>query len=76
MTIERPPEYGGNLHVKKYEDLETLFTEEKLHPVDLKTAIVAVINTFFDGFRSEWDAKAQKAINDAAFPVVKGGKKK
>jgi tyrosyl-tRNA synthetase len=39
LTIERPSKFGGKLHFDDYKELEKLFAEGKLHPVDLKDAV-------------------------------------
>ncbi len=39
LTIERPSKFGGKLHFDDYKELEKLFAEGKLHPVDLKNAV-------------------------------------
>lgn len=38
MTIERPTEYGGTIEINNYNELERLFLEGKIHPLDLKKA--------------------------------------
>ncbi|MGC9115218.1 MAG: tyrosine--tRNA ligase [Fervidicoccaceae archaeon] len=38
MTIDRPPNFGGPLEVNNYNELEKLFIEGKIHPLDLKKA--------------------------------------
>ncbi len=39
LLIERPAKYGGPLEVHSYEELEKIFAEGKLHPLDLKEAV-------------------------------------
>ncbi|WP_456373115.1 tyrosine--tRNA ligase [Methanocaldococcus sp.] len=39
LTIKRPEKFGGNLTVNSYEELEELFINKKLHPMDLKNAV-------------------------------------
>ncbi|MEM3412197.1 MAG: tyrosine--tRNA ligase [archaeon] len=39
FEIKRPEKYGGDLKIEKYEDLERLFFEKKIHPLDLKKAV-------------------------------------
>ena len=41
--IERPAKFGGNLEYSQYEKLEDDFKEQKLHPMDLKTALAREI---------------------------------
>jgi len=44
IVIERPEKWGGNLEFSSYEELEKSFTEKKLHPMDLKTAVASYLN--------------------------------
>ncbi len=39
LTIKRPEKFGGDIEVKSYDELETLFKEKKLHPMDLKNTV-------------------------------------
>lgn len=38
LKIERDTKYGGDIEIKSYEELERIFIEGKLHPLDLKLA--------------------------------------
>ncbi len=39
FTINRPAKFGGPITVYTYEELEKLYVEGKLHPLDLKNAV-------------------------------------
>jgi tyrosyl-tRNA synthetase len=39
MNFERPEKFGGNISYTNYNQLETDFAEEKLHPGDLKQTV-------------------------------------
>nr|3N2Y_A Chain A, Tyrosyl-tRNA synthetase [Methanocaldococcus jannaschii]3N2Y_B Chain B, Tyrosyl-tRNA synthetase [Methanocaldococcus jannaschii] len=39
LTIKRPEKFGGDLTVNSYEELESLFKNKELHPMDLKNAV-------------------------------------
>ncbi|MGB9719315.1 MAG: tyrosine--tRNA ligase [Candidatus Anstonellales archaeon] len=39
LKIERPAKFGGDLEIEKYEELAKLYSEGKLHPLDLKNAV-------------------------------------
>ncbi len=39
FTIDRPAKFGGPLTVWKYEELEKIYREGSLHPLDLKNAV-------------------------------------
>lgn len=38
FVIRRPPQYGGDIEVWSYQELEGLYKEGKIHPADLKNA--------------------------------------
>ena len=40
LLVERPEKFGGNVEYKNYADLEKDFVDKKLHPEDLKKALV------------------------------------
>ena len=42
-TIERPEKFGGNLTISSYEELEKMYAEQKLHPMDLKNTVAKEI---------------------------------
>jgi len=45
FIIKRPPQYGGDIEVWTYEEVERLYREGKIHPADLKNATAeALIN--------------------------------
>lgn len=39
LEIKRPEKFGGDVTYENFEDLESDFSEKKLHPMDLKTAM-------------------------------------
>jgi tyrosyl-tRNA synthetase len=39
MNVERPEKFGGNISYTNYNQLETDFAEDKLHPGDLKQTV-------------------------------------
>jgi len=51
FTIERPAKYGGNLSFKTYEELETIFVQKQVHPLDVKVALAKEINLLLKPFR-------------------------
>ncbi len=48
FIIERPPKYGGTIEVWSYEELEKIYVEGKLHPLDLKNAVVDELNRLLE----------------------------
>jgi len=55
LTIERPSKYGGNIHFHSYEDLENVFKDGKLHPVDLKRAVSTAIADILKPARKQFE---------------------
>jgi len=51
LRIERPTKYGGDVVYGSYEELARDFREGKLHPMDLKRALAAVVNGVVDPVR-------------------------
>lgn len=39
LEIKRPKKYGGDIHFYTYEDLEKVYSQGKLHPMDLKAGV-------------------------------------
>ncbi|MEM1597175.1 MAG: tyrosine--tRNA ligase [Pyrobaculum sp.] len=48
FVIKRPAQYGGDLEVWRYEELEALYKEGKVHPADLKTAAAEALNSLLE----------------------------
>ncbi|KAF0991490.1 hypothetical protein HZS_6909, partial [Henneguya salminicola] len=47
FIIERTDDHGGNLDISTYEELESLFSQKKIHPVDFKKAVIVYLNKVF-----------------------------
>jgi tyrosyl-tRNA synthetase len=62
MVISRPEKFGGDLKFTSYEELASAFAENKLHPMDLKTAVAKYINELLQPIRDhfEHDTHAKK----------------
>jgi tyrosyl-tRNA synthetase len=54
LEISRPEKYGGNLLYKNYESLEADFTQGKLHPLDLKTAVADALEKIISPIRNNF----------------------
>lgn len=66
LVIERPAKYGGTIEVGDYNELEALFREGKLHPLDLKVATARALNELLDGIRKRIlnDPEARKLLEE------------
>lgn len=53
FLVERSKKFGGDISYLNYEEMEKDFIEKKLHPMDLKNAIVREINSLLRKFRED-----------------------
>jgi tyrosyl-tRNA synthetase len=55
IDVKRPEKFGGDISFKTYEELENVYVQGKLHPMDLKTAVAAelikIIKPIRDNFK-------------------------
>jgi len=51
LVIERPEKYGGTIVVESVEELERLYSEGKIHPLDLKKATAKALNKLLEPIR-------------------------
>lgn len=56
----RNPENGGNVTFTVYQELETAFANQELHPGDFKQAVEAYINKLLEPIRAEFDTPELK----------------
>lgn len=64
IEIKRPEKFGGNLSIKTYAELENIFKEGKLHPMDLKSSCATCVNELIKPVRDHFDKdpKAKKLL--------------
>jgi len=60
VKIQREKKFGGNIETKNYLELEKLFAEGKIHPMDLKSAVSNYINELLEPVRKHFQ-KNKKA---------------
>ena len=70
LLIERPTKFGGDLTVASPEELEILFREGKIHPLDLKNATAKVLNKMIEPIRKHFESGKAKEL----YEFVKGEK--
>jgi len=65
LHIERPPKYGGPLDIYSYDELEKLYKEGKLHPLDLKNAVAEALIKYLEPVRKyfEINKEAHELLN-------------
>jgi len=64
FIIERPEKFGGNLTFQTYDEVEQMFIDKKLHPLDLKKAVAKEINTLLEPIRKIIEGN-EKVVTDA-----------
>ncbi|XP_014205288.1 tyrosine--tRNA ligase, cytoplasmic [Copidosoma floridanum] len=67
--VPRSAEFGGDITFGNYEDLESSFAKQEIHPGDLKGAVEVYINRVLDPIRKEFanDGKL-KSLTSKAYP--------
>jgi tyrosyl-tRNA synthetase len=55
LKIERPLKFGGSLEVKSYEELEKLYKEGEIHPLDLKNSVAEVLEKLIKPIREHFE---------------------
>jgi tyrosyl-tRNA synthetase len=54
ILIERPEKFGGNLSIHSYEQLEKMYEEKSIHPMDLKKTVVLLIDKLLQPVREHF----------------------
>jgi len=64
LELKRPEKFGGDLAVESYSELEKLYCDGKIHPADLKAAVVEKLNELLEPVRQHFatNAKAKKLL--------------
>ncbi|TDH67161.1 hypothetical protein CCR75_009363 [Bremia lactucae] len=62
ITLERSEKNGGNLIFASYNDLEVAFSEEKVHPADLKPCLTKYINALLEPVRQHFASGPLKTM--------------
>lgn len=68
FSITRPAEYGGNVNYSKYEDLETAFAKEEIHPGDLKASVELAINKLLAPIQKIFSEPKLQELTKKAYP--------
>jgi tyrosyl-tRNA synthetase len=72
LVIERPEKYGGMIVVESIEELERLYSEGKIHPLDLKKATAKALNQLLEPIRRyfEQNRKAREILEELKRAVI------
>ncbi|MCX6748345.1 MAG: tyrosine--tRNA ligase [Candidatus Pacearchaeota archaeon] len=54
LEIKRAEKFGGNLTIKDYRELEETYSSGKLHPLDLKNAVIEELEKIIAPIRKSW----------------------
>ncbi|HIJ97500.1 TPA: tyrosine--tRNA ligase [archaeon] len=61
-TIERPSKFGGNLAIHEYKELENIYREGKLHPMDLKKETAEALDDVLKPVRKHFNSGKPKKL--------------
>jgi len=64
LEIERPAKFGGSLEVSSYEELEKLYIEGKIHPLDLKNAVADKLDELIKPIREHFKKPSHRKLLD------------
>ena len=55
FVIERPAKFGGTVSFKTYAELETAFAAKQVHPMDLKIAVIKLLDQLLQPVRRHFE---------------------
>lgn len=67
--IPRKTENGGDVEFEKFEDLESAFAKEEVHPADLKAATEIYVNKLLEPIRKTFENPELKKLAEKAYPA-------
>ena len=56
VKIERPEKFGGNIEIKNADELENIYREGKLHPLDLKNMVSKYLEEIIQPIRDAYNS--------------------
>lgn len=74
LIIERPEKFGGPVTVRSYSELEKMFADKLIHPMDLKNTVTLLIDKLLQPVRKHFaeNEKAQKLLEQVkSFQVTR-----
>jgi len=63
-TIERSAKFGGNVDIHSYENLESMYSEGKLHPMDLKKETINAMDEILSPVRKHFETGKAKKLHE------------
>jgi len=67
FRVERPEKFGGNVEFENYEQLEKMFVEKKLHPMDLKSTVAKYFVKILKPLREKFESEPMKKLVSEAY---------
>jgi len=55
IEIKRPDKFGGNLSFKNYDEMEKIYLNKKLHPMDLKVCTIEYLEKIIAPIRMAYE---------------------
>lgn len=71
FTIKRPEKFGGNFEIKSFEELQKLYSNGKIHPLDLKNATADYLIKFLEPAREHFKDKQELIDMMKSFQVTR-----
>ncbi len=74
LELKRPEKFGGSLSIEGYSELEKLYAEGKIHPMDLKNAVAEKLDELVEPVRKHFatNARAKKILEQVgSFEVTR-----
>ncbi|MEM4331914.1 MAG: tyrosine--tRNA ligase [Candidatus Micrarchaeia archaeon] len=68
FLVERPEKFGGNVEFSSYNELEKMYKEEKLHPMDLKAAMARELAEVLRPVREHFASPEMQKLIKEAYP--------
>ncbi|KAM3965587.1 LOW QUALITY PROTEIN: tyrosyl-tRNA synthetase [Aphomia sociella] len=68
FKIARAPDHGGDIEFTKYEDLETEFAKQTIHPGDLKQSVEQAINKLLEPIQEIFKDPKLQELTKKAYP--------
>lgn len=60
--MERPEKYGGTIVFESYSELEQVYREGKLHPLDLKNAVAEALIELLQPVRNYFEQNSEAKL--------------
>lgn len=74
VIVERPDKFGGNLSFKTFSELEKIFAEKKVHPMDIKSTLSKLLDHLIEPVRRHFqdNQEAKKLLEQVkSFQVTR-----